>query len=129
MRKSRRLPVRARERFSSKTAPTPTTAVRKSKKSRVKKSGPPASARYSQSVHRGEKLREIGRGHFLVKSKSEKGWQCVSLGYVSDEWPEGGCSCEGFMARKTCRHWRVVLDFLGLPYTGPVLGPSEMLDE
>lgn len=63
--------------------------------------------------------------HFLVRSKSEKGWHCVDLGYVSEEWPEGGCTCEGFMARKTCRHYRAVLSALSVPYAGPLVGPGD----
>lgn len=56
----------------------------------------------------------VGRSHFLVKSGSEPGWHCVDLGYVDESWPEGGCTCEGFSVRKTCRHYRVVLDLLGI---------------
>jgi hypothetical protein len=55
----------------------------------------------------GEKFQVIGRHHFLVKSKSElDAWHAVDFGYVDDDWPEGGCTCEGFQARKTCRHFR-----------------------
>jgi hypothetical protein len=62
-----------------------------------------------------ERVRLIGRHHFLVKSKSERGvWHCVDLGYVDEDWPEGGCTCEGYSARKDCSHVRLVLTILGL---------------
>jgi hypothetical protein len=54
----------------------------------------------------------IGRLHFLVESKSEDGNHCVDLEPVDDEWPRGGCTCQGFQVRKTCSHVDAVLDYL-----------------
>lgn len=65
-------------------------------------------------------MRVIGHGHVLVRSGSEKGWHIVDLGYVDNDWPEGGCTCDGFSARKTCRHYRAVLDLYDVPYFGPL---------
>jgi hypothetical protein len=66
-------------------------------------------------VYRGERIRLIGSGHFLVKSRSERGaWHCVDLGFVDLDWHEGGCTCEGFSVRKTCHHWRLILRLLDL---------------
>ena len=111
--------VRARARFSSKSAHFHGTAEEKSLRLNGQKRSGPTS--YVSLVHRGERIRVIGRHHYLVKSGSEKGvWHAVDLGYVNEEWPEGGCTCDGFSARKTCRHFRVVLDLHGLPDLGPM---------
>jgi hypothetical protein len=60
-----------------------------------------------------ERVRCIGRLHFLVKSQSEDGWHCVDLEPVDDGWPYG-CTCRGFTVRKECRHVRLVAHILGL---------------
>lgn len=66
-------------------------------------------------VHASEHIRVIGRLHFLVRSKTDKNdWHCVDLEWVDDDWPAGGCTCQGFQARKECRHVAVVLEILGL---------------
>lgn len=64
---------------------------------------------------KGERIRVIGRWHFLVKSKSEDGWHCVDLEYVSIDWPDGGCTCRSYDTRRDCRHIRVIRQYLGLP--------------
>ena len=69
---------------------------------------------YVSVVHNGERIRIIGRHHFLVASKSEGGWHAVDLGYVDEDWPEGGCTCISYQTRRECRHVRACLDLLGL---------------
>jgi hypothetical protein len=49
----------------------------------------------------------IGRNHVLVKSATRDGYHAVDLEPVED-LPDGGCSCEGFEARKTCWHWKLL---------------------
>lgn len=68
----------------------------------------------------------IGYAHFLVASGSAPDeWHAIDLGFVTEDWPEGGCTCDGFSGRKTCRHWRAVLDLLGIPDLGPVEANTE----
>jgi hypothetical protein len=63
-------------------------------------------------VHDGERFTVIGRLHFLVKSKSEAGWHCVDLETVNEDWPYGGCTCQGFQVRRTCRHVDAIMSWL-----------------
>ena len=119
MRKSHHPIAQARAPSSSKSAPSHTSAAMKSSQSKdgVKRNG----ARHKSLLHNGERIAVIGRAHFLVKSGSAKAeWHCVDLGYVNEDWPDGGCTCDGFSARRTCRHFRVVLDLLGIPDLGPM---------
>lgn len=61
----------------------------------------------------GERIRVIGRLHFLVRSKSSmREWHVVDLEPVNVDWPEGGCSCRGYNCRRDCRHIRAVLSFV-----------------
>ena len=61
----------------------------------------------------GEKLVVIGRLQFLVQSKTSlRGWHCVDLEPVDQDWPEGGCTCRGYNCRRDCRHMRAVLSFV-----------------
>src|SRR3954463_6616244 len=114
MRKYRSPNVRPRASSNSSSAPSRTTAARKSRSSRPPVKIVRVAKSYVLLDHAGERIRWIGRFHFLVRSKSEPGWHCVDLGYVNREWPEGGCTCDGFSARKTCRHWKAVWSLLGL---------------
>lgn len=67
-------------------------------------------------------MRVIGHGHVLVASGSETGvWHCVDMAFVTVDYPEGGCTCDGFSGRKTCRHYRAVLDLFGWPDAGPLI--------
>ena len=58
-----------------------------------------------------EEILIIGRYHFLFKSKSEEGYHCVDLEFIDEEYPVGGCTCIGFRARKTCRHFEKAILF------------------
>src|SRR5687768_1656238 len=115
MRKSHHHLVSPRATDSSKSARSRASAALKSKRFRktVKRK------RGTLPVQKGDRLFEslgktiyvYGRHHFLVKSSSEKGvWHCVDLGYIDVDWPEGGCTCDGFSVRKTCSHYRAVLN-------------------
>lgn len=66
-------------------------------------------------VSKGERILVIGRLHFLVASKSEDGWHCVDLEAVDDDWLDGGCTCQGYQVRKTCRHVDVCRALLDEP--------------
>jgi hypothetical protein len=72
----------------------------------------------------GEKLKVIGRLHFLVRSKtSMREWHCVDLEPVDADWPEGGCTCRGYNCRRTCRHHTAVLSFVKAIRDGELVLP------
>jgi hypothetical protein len=47
---------------------------------------------------------KMGRGQYLVKSRSSESWYCVDLEAVDREDPVGGCTCEAYRFRKSCFH-------------------------
>lgn len=47
---------------------------------------------------------KMGRGHYLVRSRSSDDWHCVDLDAVDREDPVGGCTCKAYRFRKTCFH-------------------------
>lgn len=90
--------------------------MRKSWQHSVKRKHARKSERYvgKSLVLGADRVLVIGRLHFLVRAKSLDGWYCVDLETVNDEWPEGGCSCQGFQARRTCRHVDAIKRWLGI---------------
>lgn len=118
----RRPNVKARYTWGTKNVHSTGIAAMKSAKSNVSASvGRRSAAEVSNRlVLSGERVVCIGRLHYLVKSKSEDGWHCVDLEWVSDDDPDGGCTCTGFRARKDCRHVRAIRKHLGLEPTQEV---------
>lgn len=61
----------------------------------------------------GEKIKVVGRLHFLVRSRTDwNEWHSVDLEPVDVDWPHGGCTCRGYNCRRDCRHIRAVLSLV-----------------